>query len=574
MQLKRVYANKPSFRTVEFHPTGLNFIVAKQKDASSTEKGKTYNGVGKSLLVTIIHFCLGSRKEKDFCEKLHDWEFSLDFKIGTQEYTSRRIVSKADKILLNDREYTQKKFCEKMQSLCFTIPEDASFLSFRSLLPFFIRPDRDSYKSYDKPIAKAPPYQVLLYNSFLLGLDEQLVQKKKKMQDENDKLKSQAKGFQENLVLRDFFTKNKDVKLRLLTLDELISDMEEKLRNYQVAEDYYETQKKADELEKERFALSNEILLLQNHIEKIEKSLSMSPDLDKAHIEKIYKEANIVFSERVKQELSDVEIFYKELIKNRKKRLTEQKNNISKEKELKGKQEARLGKELDKLMRYLGEHGALDTFVSLTEKNAKHKEERERLIAYQELEEQYKNKRDQLEGDFLAFKQETKTYLKESEKHVDKLLSSFREFAAKFYPNSSAGITIDSNDGDNQACFKIEAKIEADRSDGINNVKIFCYDLVLLFNPFDRHKINLIFHDSRLFDGIDARQKTEIFRVVYDSFHQSKKQYIATVNQNQLEEIKDRLSSEDYVNIVENNTILTLTDESEKEKLLGIKVEL
>ena len=63
MQLKKLYANKSSFRTVEFNETGLSFIVAKQKNPDNKNNGKTYNGVGKSLLVKIIHFCMGSKKK-------------------------------------------------------------------------------------------------------------------------------------------------------------------------------------------------------------------------------------------------------------------------------------------------------------------------------------------------------------------------------------------------------------------------------------------------------------------------------------------------------------------------------
>ncbi len=39
----KVYANKPSFRTVEFNETRLSFIVAKQKDLENKSNGKTYN---------------------------------------------------------------------------------------------------------------------------------------------------------------------------------------------------------------------------------------------------------------------------------------------------------------------------------------------------------------------------------------------------------------------------------------------------------------------------------------------------------------------------------------------------
>lgn len=91
--------------------------------------------------------------------------------------------------------------------------------------------------------------------------------------------------------------------------------------------------------------------------------------------------------------------------------------------------------------------------------------------------------------------------------------------------------------------FDIDAKIESDTSDGINNVKIFCYDLTILFKGHN-HYIDFIFHDSRLFDGIDERQKADIFRTVYEKFYNTYKQYIATVNQNQLGVIKSQLTDE------------------------------
>ena len=86
MQLIKVYSNQASFKTVRFNRAGLNFVVAKQKNPGLSDKGKTYNGVGKSLLVRIIHFCLGAGKKeyKTFCKKLADWEFSLDFEIGNR----------------------------------------------------------------------------------------------------------------------------------------------------------------------------------------------------------------------------------------------------------------------------------------------------------------------------------------------------------------------------------------------------------------------------------------------------------------------------------------------------------
>jgi len=72
MQLIRLSANHNSFNTVNFNPSGLTLIVG-----AHSKKGSTYNGVGKSLIVELLHFCLGSSKNEEFERKIPQWEFTL-----------------------------------------------------------------------------------------------------------------------------------------------------------------------------------------------------------------------------------------------------------------------------------------------------------------------------------------------------------------------------------------------------------------------------------------------------------------------------------------------------------------
>lgn len=223
-------------------------------------------------------------------------------------------------------------------------------------------------------------------------------------------------------------------------------------------------------------------------------------------------------------------------------------------------------------MQYLGEHQALDLFVSLSNKNEKLKTERDKLTKYQELRSEYKIKERQIEKDILNLNELTEKYLINIESVIVEIRDYFRNLAKTFYPDAIAGLTIESNNGDNQLCFNIDAKIESDASDGINNVKIFCYDLTILFKGYN-HNIDFIFHDSRLFDGTDEKQKTVMFNVIYQEFEHENKQYIATVNQNQLDEIKKHIQDDMFETIIDKNTVLTLTDDSNDGKLLGIKVD-
>ena len=53
-----IAANQPTFRPVKLTP-GLNVILADRTKGSSRKD--TRNGLGKSTLIEIIHFCLGAK---------------------------------------------------------------------------------------------------------------------------------------------------------------------------------------------------------------------------------------------------------------------------------------------------------------------------------------------------------------------------------------------------------------------------------------------------------------------------------------------------------------------------------
>ena len=87
MYLIELSANKPSFKTIKFKE-GLNFIIGGMSSEQKNKKS-TYNGVGKSLMIKIIHFCLGCNKIKSFEKVLNDWEFFLKFKIDNNIYITK-----------------------------------------------------------------------------------------------------------------------------------------------------------------------------------------------------------------------------------------------------------------------------------------------------------------------------------------------------------------------------------------------------------------------------------------------------------------------------------------------------
>ena len=579
MKLISLTSNQDSFRDVKFNPTGISLIVAKHSKPTNSSTKNTYNGLGKSLLIHIIHFCLGGKSKnfESFEKKLPKWQFILKFEINKIIYVASRNTDNIDKILLHsenqEEELSINMFTKKIEKLLFTIPNDIKFLTFRSLLPFFIRPKKESYVSYDTPSKVGIEYQKELLNSFLLGLDTKLVQDKYILRQEQSRLEKLQKNIENDTLLKDFFSKDKDVSLRLIDLDDEIYKLSEDIHQYVVADDYYDVQIEADNIEKKLAKKHNEIVLLNNQIVNINKSLTISPDLEKENIEKVYNETEIYFSDILVKKLNELESFYDKLTENRLSRLTQHKQKIIQLLEVNNQELDLLKNNFDEKMKYLGAHQAFDIILKVKDKLSELEKEKAKLEDYDNLIEKYHSSLLEIKQDFIIKTQKAEEYKKDVDLYFKSKQDFFRKLAKRFYPSSASGITFNNNDGENQIRFNIQAKIESDGSDGINNVKIFCYDATLLFKG-ENHNLNFIFHDSRLYDGIDERQKTEMFKIIYELFNNSNYQYIASINQNQLNEMKTLLSVDEFNRIFTENTILELTDENDSKKLLGIKVDI
>ncbi|VAW46603.1 hypothetical protein MNBD_GAMMA02-1829, partial [hydrothermal vent metagenome] len=251
---------------------------------------------------------------------------------------------------------------------------------------------------------------------------------------------------------------------------------------------------------------------------------------------------------------------------NRAKRLQSQKHEIVSElKELKT-QFTNLKEELDNHMKFLNAHQALDVFTKMSSRLAELQQNRKKLQGYEKLQHDYEQKKTSLKKEMILQSEETATYLDQVKNDINEIMEDFRMLVKRFYPDALAGITVRNNGGKNQIRYNIEAKIQSDSSDGINSVKLFCYDLTLLTHG-SNHCMNFIFHDSRLFSDIDEVHCSVLFEIVKTKF--TDKQYIASINQNQLNAL-----SKDMQDFVKNHVVLELTDDSNSGKLLGITVEL
>jgi len=575
MRLISLTANQPNFKRVTFNQQGLSLIVGIRTTPEEKNNNLSYNGVGKSLLVEIIHFCLGSSANKAFKEYLSDWIFFLEVEHNGKNYIIARSTNNQQQISFNKETLKLKNYTDELEKLTFNIPNWGSgALSFRSLLPRFIRRGNADYNSPKKTNSDKEPYTELVRNLFLLGIDISLPETKHKLREEQTRLVNFEKNFKNDPYIREYYTGNKDASLQAKYLEEQILRLEENLANFQIAEDYYDIEKEANRIAAELQNIKNKKFILQNTLNNIDKSLATKADISKDKLLDIYNEIISTFKQESLKRLDEIETFHHNLLKNRLSRLTQEKIKFSTELAQIEKTIHQLGLELDNKLAYLSDKRALDQYIAVNSERVELIGKLQKLKDYQQLVQKSRDDVAIIQEKLASETIKTNHYLQETLTERESVLSLFTTLSKRFYPNAPAGITLSNNTGENTIRYDFDVKIEADGSDGINAVKIFCYDLTVLLLERN-HFINFIWHDSRLFSDIDPRQRAVLFRIANELTSAAGKQYIASVNQDQLEAMKNVFSDIEYKQLFsESNIVLTLKDDGSESKLLGMQIDM
>nr|WP_315170476.1 DUF2326 domain-containing protein [uncultured Flavobacterium sp.] len=570
MRLIELRANKKSFHTISFNPNGITVIAAIKE---TQDQRKTYNSVGKSLSIALIHFCLGSNPNKEF-EKLEDWIFTLDFKIGDEKFTAIRSTKNQKEIQLNNKKYQLKEFNKFLEEKLFKIKENTKYISFRTLLPRFIRYGEDGYISNDRYIKGEKQLANLLNNGFLLGLDTELILKKSELREKElniSKLKAQLNNPEFKAI---FGTENKkDLEIKIVELETLINRYRKNIDNFIIAEDYDSIRKEADKISYDLKNQKNKASKLKIAISNIDKSLEIQPDISKDEIIKLYENAKFELGDMIIKKLSELEQFNSQILDNRKRKLIQEKRDFEIHLIEVNKKISELGQQEDEKLQYLNSTGALDDYTKLNQVLSDNEKKLHSLLQYKKLETDYKLFVEENKKDFTNENIITNKYLEQVEDLIKENIILFKYFVEKFYSEKNSGITIENNEGKNATRFDIKAKIQDDAGNAVKEVKIFCYDWTILKGKHN-HNMNFLFHDSKITGDMDTRQVKTMFEVAHNECKLNDFQYIISLNQNVIDSLKNEMTSEEHKELVTDKIKLTLSDKSPEEKLLGIQIDL
>lgn len=571
MRLISLEANKTSFHPIRF-TDGVNIIVGKQVAPLDENDGNTYNGVGKSLTLHLIHFCLGSNKIDSFKVHLPGWEFTLRFKIDQKEYYATRSTEKQNVIDFSGEEYTLKKMRSKMMELCFGMVESPANMTWNTLFSRFVRRYRSCYAVFDTFVPKETDYSKIFNNCYLLGIDTELIVRKKELRDQQSLANATNNAIRKDPLFKKYYLGKSDAALDVADLEYRISELEKEIADFKVSNNYHELEKEADEKSYEKKQLENKRTLISNYIKNIEASLKETNGVKEEKLLKVYEAAQVEIPEMVKKNLDEVLKFHDDLLASRNTRLRKELNKQRDElKEIDENIEI-LGNRMDELLSFLNSHGALEEYVALTKQlNALHNE-LNRIQEYQKILKAYKDNELRIKAELIEQDKETEQYLETEEEYLKKLRNQYWNYAKKFYPKKRSGLVINNNSGENMLRFKLDARIEDDSSDGVNEVRMFCFDLLLL--NCKKSKMRFLAHDSRLFANMDPRQRETLFRIVNETCAENNMQYICSINEDALLSFQSLMTPEEYKQYVLDNIILELNDDAPESKLLGIQVDI
>jgi len=579
-----VMCDNANFKKVELK-SGFNVILA-ERTKESTKKDSR-NGLGKTTLLEVIHFCLGARVQKNeglLRSPLLGWTFSLDIDLKGYRYIISRNTEKPNRILLSNSDPKwpiQPRLDSKtgevfmpiadwnkllgwlMFDLDIEVDEEQYAPTFRSLISYFVRKGRDAFSSPFEHFRKQLEWDKQVNNAFLLGLAWEHAQKWQLLKDKGktiDELKKAAKlGF-----MSKFLGNIGELESSKVRLEEKVKEEEKQLNSFKVHPQYLEIREKANSLTKEIHKHNNDNIQDQRLLEFYKDSFQTEQPANEENVTQLYEEVGVILPSHITKRLEEVKEFHRRVVSNRKDFLQNEIERLKRQIADREMLIKPLTDERASLMSVLQTHGALEEYNKLQQMHLNTVSQLNDIKAKIENLSKFEKGKTSLHIELEQLYLDARADYEERSTNRQKAISIFNANSEALY-KAPGKLIIDIE----KTGFKFDVKIERAGSQGIDQMKVFCYDLMLAqLWASKTTSPRFLIHDSTIFDGVDERQIAHALQLAAQKSETYKFQYICCLNTDMLP-VKD--FTEDF-DIYKFNR-LTLSDIDKKGGLLGIRVE-
>jgi uncharacterized protein YydD (DUF2326 family) len=580
--LRRLSADDSRFKTVTF-TAGLNLLVA-DKTASSADTDSR-NSAGKSSVIELIHFLLGARANNKVLalnKALRGITFGLemDWPGLEQSLEVHRSGARHKVIALSQDvfgrpveglfpeegavELSVEQWTGAIERDLFGLRGDHPGVSGRTLLSFLAR--RASSHAFNEPtrtFSQQSASEASTNLAYLLGLDWQLVDGYRELAARKA-TRSQLQKAVNDPVWGRIVGSTADLRGQITLAEAQVERLRSQVAAFQVVPEYERLKDRADQVSRRIKQLAQEDVIDQHNLEELQAAVTETTDVDVEYLEPAYNELGVILNDQVRRRFEDVKAFHHSIVRNRRRFLEEEINELTERLNARRAERARLGDDQARLLRELADGGALGALTAL--QTALGREEaalgalRHRFEAAQTLEASAR----QITAKSVELQQAVDTDLQERQQQTNEAILLFSRYAQRLYGEGrEAYLAIQAG----RSSLTITPRIDSDDSRGIASMVIFCFDLTLavLAHRHGRGPDFLI-HDSHLYDGVDERQIARALTLAAEVTEEERMQYIVTINTDNLGVAARRgFDPEPYIRSPR------LTDEHETGGLFGFR---
>ncbi len=578
--IRSITANKESFKSITFEK-GMNIILA-DRTKESTKKDST-NGLGKSTLIEIIHFCLGGLRGETLLKKrMEDWTFTIELELAGKIYSASRNTKEQNQIIIKgdcskwpidlDRDDKGHQYLNTVNwrnilgYLMFNteieydheyVPTSRSLLSYRirrgGKIGGFLEPFTQS--------SKQRTWDLQVNTTYLLGLGWEFASKWQKLKDQEktlDQLKKEATSG----IIADMVGNVGELDAKKIRLAEQIKQVESELQNFKIHNQYRDLEKESNKLTSQIHNGVNQNIVDKRLLEHYVLSLEEESDVDSAEVTKIYEEAGFVFPEQISKKLKDVLDFHGKIVSNRKSFLSSEMKRLEQQITIREEEIQLNSNKRAEIMNTIRGHGALDEYMKLQSMHQKSIGELNDIQIKLDNMKKFEQGKSALVIEFELLRQKAESDLNERKLQRENAILTFNEYSNFLYETpGTLSIYID------KTGYKFDIKIQRSSSQGFENMKIFCYDLMLAkLWAKKTESPSFLIHDSSIFEGVDNRQIASALKLAKNESEKEQFQYICTMNADAIP--RTDLDDFDFDSYVRQ----TFTDATEDGGLLGFRI--
>lgn len=572
-----------TFKSVKLN-AGLNIILADKSSGASDKQSR--NGAGKSSLIEIIHFLFGGNAKADSIfrnEPLVENDFSLTFDLNGEQLTATRSGNQPSKITISGNTEAwpiKPKFIEKtgdylisnenwkllLGAAFFNLPHASIgkyHPTFRSLFSYFVRRQRSgAFQNALQQSTKQQLYDQQIAISKLLNLDFLIPRSFQELRDKEKAvatLRKAAKGG----ALGKYIKTAAELRTELAIESAKLERMEERVAEFRVVEEYAEYEKEASRLTREISQLNNNNTVDRELIQQLQETLASERAPAAKNLKKLYSNAGVLLPDLVQQRFEDVQAFHEKVIENRKQHLGVELSAAEARINERSETRAELDLRRMKVMQILSSGGALEHYTALRESAANVEASVAILSDQLKAAETLESTKAEIETERTKLLTSLQSDYQERADYLAEAVIAFEDISNALYETGGRLTVSPTKNGPD-----INLDLEAERSKGIGNMKIFCFDLIMMdLNSRRKTGPGFLVHDSHLFDGVDERQVAKALQLGASHATKHNYQYIVTMNSDVLPKdgFVDGFDITRYINRTK------LTDDEVSGGLFGVK---